>query len=159
MTLRVLAIAFLLCSAAATRPQNNDAGTSVSLAVKTSLYPSDTLDRYGHGIVRATFRYESGRPISGTQISLSSTCGELSCVLPDIEGGQDSVSSDQSCFTTGNDGSIRVYLIRIPFNSSGEVTASCAYGDYTVTARCSFWIKRVAVARRAASHRKPGRKR
>ncbi len=143
MTPRNLVLACILCTAAATWPQSSNAGMALSLFVKTSVYPSDTADRFGHGKVEATFRYKDGAPLPNQEIQLSTTCGVFSCKLPDIENEVDSASFDESCCTTGKDGKILVYLINIPFNSQGAVTASCTYSDVSVKATSTFWIKRM----------------
>jgi|GEM_PF-1163105 hypothetical protein len=143
MTPRNLLCECLLLAAAAAWPQNGNAGMALSLYVKTSVYPSDSADRFGHGKVEATFRFKDGAPLPNQEIQLSTTNGVFSCNLPDIENEVDSATFDESCCTTGKDGRILVYLTNIPFNSQGMVTASCTYGDVSVKATSTFWIKRM----------------
>ena len=99
------------------------------------MYPSDSADRYGHGKVEAFLRYKEGAPIPNQTIQLESWCGNFSCKLPDIENEVDSSSGDESCFTTGKDGKILVYIINIPFNSQGIITAACTFDDVTAGRR------------------------
>jgi hypothetical protein len=120
-------------------------GESISLFVKTTVYPFDSTDLFGHGKVEAALRYTKGAPIPGQVIHLGAAVGTFSCKLPDIESEADSSSSDNSCYSTGKDGKIIVYLINIPFNSQGTVTASCEYNGIAVKASSTFWVKKMVV--------------
>ena len=151
-TVRAIACALLMLAGVCA--QNSHAGLSISLSVKTFVYPSDSFDQFGHGKVEAFLRYKEGAPIPNQRIELASTCGNFSCKLPDVENEVDSSSSDESCFTTGRDGKILVYIINIPFNSQGVVTASCTYDDVSVKATGTFWIKRMLLSKMAGKKRK-----
>jgi|WetSurMetagenome_2_1015567.scaffolds.fasta_scaffold00717_14 hypothetical protein len=118
---------------------------AITLSVKTYVYPSDSADRYGHGKVEAVLRYKEGAPIPNRRLSLETTAGDFSCKLPDIANEVDSSSSDESCFTTDKNGRVLAYIINIPFNSQGMVTASCSFDDVSVKATGTFWIKRMPV--------------
>jgi hypothetical protein len=120
-------------------------GESISLFVKTTVYPFDSTQLSGHGKVEATLRYSKGAPIPGQVIQLNSAVGTFSCKLPDIVNEVDSSSSDNSCFSTGKDGKVLVYLINIPFNSQGMVTASCEFNGIAVKASSTFWVKKMLV--------------
>jgi hypothetical protein len=159
MTHKNLLIACAMLLACTALPHTCRAGMAISLSVKTFVYPSDSADRYGHGKVEAVLRYKEGAPIPNQEIQLTSTCGVFSCKLPDIENEVDSSSADESCLTTGKDGKILVYLITIPFNSQGLVTATCTFDDVSVKATGTFWIKRMAVPRAAGKkkHHEPAR--
>jgi hypothetical protein len=139
-----LLLAFMLLAAPCAWAQG---GESISLYVKTTVYPFDSTAMFGHGKVEATLRYTKGAPIPGQEIQLNTGFGVFSCKLPDIENLVDSSSSDTSCFRTGNDGKILVYLINIPFNSQGVVMASCVYNGIAVKATSTFWIKRMVVTK------------
>jgi hypothetical protein len=144
----------LLLFGSAPQAQNSHAGLAISLSVKTFVYPSDSFDQSGHGKVEAFLRYKDGAPIPNQRIEFSSTSGNFSCKLPDIENEVDSSSSDESCFTTGKDGKILVYIINIPFNSQGMVTASCTYDDVSVKATGTYWIKRMLLSKMAGKKKK-----
>jgi hypothetical protein len=133
---------FMLTAAPCTWAQG---GESISLFVKTTVYPFDSTQPSGHGKVEATLRYSKGAPIPGQVIELNSAVGTFSCKLPDILNEVDSSSSDNACFTTGKDGKIIVYLINIPFNSQGTVTASCEFNGIAVKASSTFWVKKMVV--------------
>lgn len=135
----MLALAIM---AASVQAQDESVVASCSLFVKTSIYPYDYLAQYGHGKVEATLCDKKGAAIPYQEIHLTATCGKFSCALPDIENGADSASRDSSCYITAKDGRILVYLLDIPFNTSGKVLASCAYGDMSVKATSTFWVKR-----------------
>jgi hypothetical protein len=128
-------------------------GEEIRLFVRTSVYPCDSMDQNGHGKVEATLCYTGGAPISNQVIVLSTTCGNFSCKLPDLENEVDSFSSDISCYTTGKDGKILVYLVNIPFNAEGRVTATCHYKEMTVQASSTYWVKRFVVKKRPAAQR------
>ena len=146
---RPIAMLALLVAAAAWA----QGGESISLYIKTSVYPCDSQDQVGHGKVDATLRYKEGAPIPNQVILLTTTCGNLSCKLPDIENEVDSGSSEITCYTTGKDGKILVYLINIPFNSEGRVAATCHYKDMTVQASSTYWVKRYLAKKRPAAQR------
>jgi hypothetical protein len=135
----------LLLAAFVSSAQNSDGATSYSLFIRATVYPFTTLDVSGHGKVEAVLRNNKGAPIPGQEIELISTCGNFSCKLPDVEGEPDTVSFDRSCLFTGNNGKILVYLIGIPFNAQGMVTASCIYRDVSLKASCTFWVKRMVI--------------
>jgi hypothetical protein len=128
-------------------------GEAISLYIKTSVYPCDSQDQVGHGKVEATLRYKNGAPIPNQVVLLTTTCGNLSCKLPDIENEVDSGSTDITCYTTGKDGRILVYLVNIPFNAEGRVAATCHYKDLTVQASSTYWVKRYLVKKRPAAQR------
>jgi hypothetical protein len=155
---RYFAVLFLLVVAAGAGAQGRQSGDAITLYVKTTVYPYDSLDKVGHGKVEAQLKTKSGFGIPGQEIELSSTCGTFSCKLPDIENEVDSSSSaDNSCFFTGKDGKIVVYLINIPFNSQGSVAASCSYRDMEVRATCTFWITKTLVKTNKSRKNSPAR--
>jgi hypothetical protein len=125
------------------------ADADIKLSVKTFVYPSDSADRFGHGKIEAVLSYKGGSPIPGRTLSFETSTGTFSCKLPDVENEVDSSSGDESCFATDKNGRSTVYLLNIPFNSQGVVTASCEFDDQLVKASGTFWIKRFAVAKSA----------
>jgi hypothetical protein len=132
----------LVIMAALLPAQEESSVASCSLYVKTSIYPYDYLAQYGHGKVEARLCDKKGVAIPFQEIQLTATCGRFSCALPDIESNADSASRDSSCYITAKDGRILVYLLDIPFNTSGKVLAACTYGDMSVKATSTFWVKR-----------------
>lgn len=143
-------VMLVLLAAAAAWAQG---GEAISLHIKTSVYPCDSFDQVGHGKVEATLCYKDGAPVPNQVIVLTTTCGNLSCKLPDVENEVDSGSTDITCYTTGKDGKILVYLVNIPFNSEGRVSATCHYKDMTVQASSTYWVKRYLVKKRPAVQR------
>jgi hypothetical protein len=135
MLVLVLMVAFV-------QAQEESTVASCSLYVKTSIYPYDYLAQYGHGKVEARLCDKKGVAIPFQEIRLTATCGRFCCTLPDLEGIADSASRDSSCYITAKDGRIVVYLLDIPFNTSGKVLAACTYGDMSVKAASTFWVKR-----------------
>jgi hypothetical protein len=116
--------------------------TSCSLFIKTTPYMPDSGDASGKAMVEATLCDKSGIPIPDQEIKMTATCGKLSCLSMDTYSPAGSASPGRSCFITGRDGKIQVFLSDIPFNKPGRVKASCAYGDFRVHASSSFSITR-----------------
>ena len=139
----ILAILVLLC--VRTWAQDDDERVyvaSCSLYVKTTPYTPDPGDASGKAMVEATLCDKSGIPIPDQEIKMTATCGTLSCLSMDTYAPAGSASPGRSCFITGRDGKIQVFLSDIPFNRPGRVKASCAYGDFRVHASSSFSITR-----------------
>ncbi|HUI91038.1 MAG TPA: hypothetical protein VLX68_02215 [Chitinivibrionales bacterium] len=134
-----------------------EGGEGIRLSVKTSVYPCDSADQVGHGKVEATLRYDGGAAIPNQIIVLTATSGNFSCKLPDIANEIDSGSTDISCYTTDKNGKILVYLVNIPFNSEGKVTATCHFKDMEVQASSTYWVKRYLVKKKASGPRTASR--
>ena len=115
---------------------------SCSLYVKTTPYTPDPENVSGSAMVEATLCDKSGIPIPDQEIIMTATCGTLYCPSSFSYASTDSSAHDRSCFVTGRDGKIQVFLSDIPFNKPGRVKASCAYGDIKVHASSSFSITR-----------------
>jgi hypothetical protein len=138
-----MAIALILCASVCA--QNDDERVyvvSCSLYVKTTPYTPDPENVSGSAMVEATLCDKSGIPIPDQEITITATCGTLSCPSSFSYVPAGSTSSDRSCFITGRDGKIQVFLSDIPFNKPGRVKASCSYGDIKVHASSSFSITR-----------------
>ena len=115
---------------------------SCSLFVKTTPYTPDSGNTSGNAMVEAMLCDKSGIPIPDQEIKMTATCGTLSCLSMDTYAPAGSASPGRSCFITGRDGKIQVFLSDIPFNKPGRVKASCTYGDFKVHASSSFSITR-----------------
>jgi hypothetical protein len=129
--------------------------TSCSLSVKTTVYNADPGDVVGKASIEATLSDKSGVPIPGQTIAITATSGTFTCIPP--YGTSGTGSSDRSCFVTGPDGKIIVYLVDIPFNKPGRIKATCAYGDFVVHAASSYSITR-NVIKKKNSRNPPARK-
>jgi hypothetical protein len=135
-------LAFLLFSCVRLWAQDEEERifvASCSLSVKTTLYTPDPGDVFGKAMIEATLCDRNGIPIPDQEIKMTSTCGKLSCLSLDNIG---TVSSKYSCFISGPDGKIQVYLLDIPFNKTGFIKASCTYGEMKVHASSNFLITR-----------------
>lgn len=119
---------------------------SCSLSVKTTVYPADSADAAGKAVVEVALCDKAGAPIPNQQIEVSASSGTFSCIPPDSFIREN--ASDRSCFITGQDGKIRVYLVSIPFNQTGLVKAACTYGDITVKASGSYSIMRHVIKKK-----------
>jgi hypothetical protein len=119
--------------------------SSCAIHVKSAVYPSDAMDHYGKARVYVTLCSREGAPIPDQEIEFTASCGAFSCKPLDIEDTSAVDSSLSSCDMTDKDGKVMVYLVNIPFNNQGSVTASCDYGSLSVKASCAFLISRYEV--------------
>jgi hypothetical protein len=120
--------------------------TSCSLSVKTTVYKADQVDVSGKASIEALLCDKSGTPIPDQTINVTATTGTFTCIPP--EGVIGINTSDRSCFVTGPDGKILVFLVDIPFNQPGRIKATCNYGDFTVHAASSYSITRNVIKKK-----------
>jgi hypothetical protein len=116
--------------------------TSCQLAVTTSVYSPDTADRFGKAMAEVTLTDESGLPIPNQPIQMTTSCGIFSCLPPENLTDAGLENPLLACFTTGSDGKMVVYIVKIPFNSKGLVKASFTWGNTTIKASGNFLITR-----------------
>ena len=120
--------------------------TSCSLSVKTNVYKADPGDVVGKASIEATLCDKSGTPIPDQTIAITATSGTFTCIPP--EGVSGINTADRSCFVTGPDGKILVYLVDIPFNKPGRIKAACTYGEFNVHASSSYSITRNVIKKK-----------
>jgi hypothetical protein len=119
---------------------------SCSLSVKTNVLPSDSFDGTGKVKIQAFLSDKGGAPIPDVEIHVSANCGTFSCKPPANEVDTDNGPQEAGfCYNTGKDGSIRVYLMNIPFNKPGKVIATCRVGTFVPKASSTFIIKRAVI--------------
>jgi hypothetical protein len=146
----IFALSLILSLFALTWAQEND-GTEVvaascSLSVKTTVLPSDSFDGTGKVKIQAFLSDKNGGPIPDVEIHVSANCGTFSCKPPANEVDADTGPQEAGfCYNTGKDGSIRVYLMNIPFNKPGKVMATCSVGAFVPKASSTFIIKRAVI--------------
>lgn len=116
--------------------------------LKSSVFPSDTFEQYGKARLYVTLTTQDGTPIPQQQIIFSANCGVLTCQVRDIGDTTAIDSTLFNCDYTDKNGKVMVYLVNIPFNNQGRVTASCDYGTLSVSASCTFLITRHLMARK-----------
>jgi hypothetical protein len=116
--------------------------TSCSLFVKATVYTPDSSDVAGKAMIEAALSDKNGIPIPGRKITLTATCGTLTCLQSNMANDSAPRTQEGPCFTTGNDGKILVFLVDIPFNKPGRVKAGCTFGDFKVNASSKFSIMR-----------------
>jgi hypothetical protein len=134
-------------------PDENEVITrTCSLSVKLDIIPDPGMKRRsGRAKVAVFLGDRDGNPHRGETLELRATIGTFICKLPDdTTGPKDEAST--SCFTTGDDGYARLYLVNIPFNQQIRVNAKYGCGDYIVTGNASLVIRR-AKARRKGKRR------
>jgi hypothetical protein len=119
---------------------------SCSLSVKTTVLPSDSFDGTGKVKIEAFLKDKDGVPIPDEEIHVSANCGTFSCKPPANEIDTDNGPQEAGfCYNTGKDGSIRVYLMNIPFNKPGKVLATCSVGTFVPKASSTFIIRRAVI--------------
>jgi hypothetical protein len=136
---------FLLCTFAWAQDEEERVYvSSCSLFVKATVYTPDSSDIAGKAMVEATLCDKNGIPIPGQKIAMTATCGILTCLQTETGSWADSSrqSPEHSCFVTGHDGKVLVFLVDIPFNRPGKVKTSCTYGDFKVQASAGFSVTR-----------------
>lgn len=134
-------------------PDENEVITrSCSLSVKLEVIPDPGMKRgSGRANVAVFLSDRDGNPHRGETLELKATIGTFICKLPeDTTGPNDETSS--SCFTTGDDGYARIYLVNIPFNQQVRVNAKYDCGDYIVTGNANLVIRRGKVRRKKRVH-------
>jgi hypothetical protein len=133
----------------------NESGfeSSCAIHVKSAVYPSDPFDNSGKARVYVTLCTRDGAPIPDQEIQLTASCGTFSCKPLDSEDTSVVDSSIYECDHTDKNGKVMVYLVNIPFNNQGSVTATCDYGSLSVKASCTFLISRYSLAQK--NRRKP----
>jgi hypothetical protein len=140
-----LLIASILGFGSAPDYQPADFESSCAIRVKSAVYPSDSLEQRGKARVYVTLCTRDGKPIPDQEILLSATCGTFSCKPVDFEDSAGVDTTLGSCNITDKNGKVMVYLVNIPFNNQGGVTAACDYGTMSVHASCTFLITRHTV--------------
>lgn len=120
------------------QPEATEYAASCSLSVKTTVFKVEPSDVVGRASIEATLSDKSGTPISGQTIEITSTNGTFTCIAPNDFSGVN--TADHSCFVTGPDGTILVYLVDIPFNKPGRLKATCHYGEFNVHASSRYSI-------------------
>ena len=126
---------------------------SCSLSISTTVFPPDSNDKTGNGYVEALLCDKNGVPIANKEIRMTVSCGILSCQLPGWYDNVSSISSDKSCFMTGVDGKVQVYLSRIPFNTPGLVKATCACDEIVLKSTSNFMISRKVIRKKIVPKR------
>ena len=126
---------------------------SCSLSIKTTVFPPDSSEKTGRGYVEALLCDKNGVPLPNKEITMSTSCGQLSCQAPGWYDDISSISSDRSCFKTGADGRVQVYLANIPFNTRGLIKATSNCDEITVRATGNFQISRKVVKHKTRSKR------
>jgi hypothetical protein len=114
--------------------------TSCSLSIKTNAYPVDSTDKFGKVSIEALLTDNKGNPLADQKIQITATNGTLSCMPPVSFSGAEVSSSVEGCLTTQEDGTIKIYLVHIPFNRPGKVKAFCTYNNFRVSAIGAYSI-------------------
>jgi hypothetical protein len=142
MKMPALLCALIIFIGSAQEDGESKFGSSCEIHIKSAVYPSDPYDQSGKARVYITLCTKEGSPIPDQIIELTANCGTFSC--KPLDSGDTSAidSSIYECDHTDKNGKAMVYLVNIPFNNRGSVTATCDYGSLSVKATCTFLISR-----------------
>jgi hypothetical protein len=122
--------------------------TSCSLFIKTTVFTPDSFNNTGIAKVEATLTDKTGTPISGQTINLTSTSGNFTCIPPISSNESVPDSTQGACLVTGPAGTMKAYLVNIPFNKRGKVKATCTYGNFQLKAGGSYIITRKKIRKK-----------
>ncbi len=147
-----IAIALMTFSAWAQEQEETIIESSCSLSVKTTVLPNDSLDNTGQVMIDASLTDKNGKPIADQEIRMISTNGMLTCMPPTGFSHAEVESNVEGCLKTQEDGTIKIYLVDIPFNKPGRVNAYCTYGNIKVSASSTYSItkKIIKIGKRKA---------
>jgi hypothetical protein len=108
--------------------------TSCSLSIKATVFPVDSSDKFGKATIEALLTDNKGNPLPDQTIQVTATNGTFTCMPPVSFSDAEVSSSVEGCLKTQEDGTIKIYLVHIPFNRPGNVKAFCTYGNFKVSA-------------------------
>ena len=114
--------------------------TSCSLSIKVTVFPIDSSDKFGKATIEALLTDNRGNPLPDQAIQMTATNGTFTCMPPVSFSGAKIATNIEGCSKTQEDGTIKIYLIHIPFNRPGTVKAFCTYGSFKVSAVGSYSV-------------------
>ena len=128
--------------------ENEVVARTCRLALKLEVIRDETLEKpTGRAIVTAHLFDDEGNPYRGERIEFSANTGTFVCRLPDDStAGETEPSSD--CFTTGDDGKAKPFLINIPYNQPVRVKATYTCDERVITTTASMSLSRSKTRRK-----------
>ncbi len=132
--------------------------SSCSLSVKTTVFPVDSSDKFGKVTIDALLTDNKGNPIADQVIQVTATNGTLTCMPPVSFSGAEISSGTEGCLKTQEDGTVRIYLVHIPFNSPGKVKANCTYGTFKVSAFGTYSVMKFTKSPKKKRLKKPAKR-
>jgi len=88
----------------------------------------DSSDKFGKATIEALLTDNKGNPLPDQQIQVTSTNGTFTCMPPLSLADAEVSSSTEGCLKTQEDGTVKIYLVNIPFNRPGKVKAFAPMG-------------------------------
>jgi hypothetical protein len=153
-----LSVICLVAGAYAQDEQEFVSESSCSLSVKTTMFPVDSSDKSGKATIEALLTDNKGNPLPDQVIQVTSTNGKFSC-MPPVSFSDAVVSSGtEGCLKTQEDGTIKIYLVHIPFNNPGKVKAMCTYGNFKVSAFGSYVVTKYTKSSKKTRPKKPAKR-
>jgi hypothetical protein len=133
--------------------EETEYAVSCSLSMKITVFQPDTADNSGRGYVEVFLCDKNGVPVPNKEVKMVASCGRLSCQAPGWYDDINSISSDKTCFITGANGRVQVYLADVPFNTQGRVKATSFCNEINVSGTGTFMISRTSIKKRTRSKR------
>ena len=135
--------------------ENEFISRTCRLAVKVEIIRDSVLERpAGRGLVTAHLFDGDGNPYRGERIELTATSGTFLCRLPDDTTGSET-GDGKECFTTGDDGKAKIYLVNIPFNQRVHIKANYVCDGRLITSTASLSVSRRVVRKKRSVRPKP----
>jgi hypothetical protein len=133
--------------------EETEYAVSCSLSMKITVFQPDTADNSGRGYVEVSLCDKNGIPVPNKEVKMVASCGMLSCQAPGWHDDVNSLSTGNTCFTTGADGRAQVYLANVPFNTQGWVKATGFCNEINVSGTGTYMIARKSIKKRTRSKR------
>ncbi|MBN1575909.1 MAG: hypothetical protein JW913_05110 [Chitinispirillaceae bacterium] len=135
--------------------ENEVVSRTCRLAVKVEVIRDSMLERpSGRALVTAHLFDGDGNPYRGERIELTATTGTFICRLPDDSSTADAELS-KDCYSTGDDGKAKIYLVNIPFNQKVHIKANYDCDDRLITGTASLSVSRSVVRKKKPVRPKP----
>ena len=132
--------------------ENEVTAQTCRLAVKLEVIRDETMQKAtGRAMVIAHLYDDAGNPLRGERIELTANAGTFVCRLPDdtTAAARAGDGEADACFTTGDDGTAKPYLLNIPYNTRVQVKAG-----YTCGERAIFTTASMSISRQVVKHKK-----
>ena len=128
--------------------ENEVVARTCRLALKLEVIRDETLEKpTGRAIVTAHLFDDEGNPYRGERIEFSAGTGTFVCRLPE-DSTTEETEPTYDCFSTGDDGIAKPYLINIPYNQQVRVKATYSCDERIITTTASMSISRSRTKRK-----------
>ncbi|MBN1309602.1 MAG: hypothetical protein JXA18_16905 [Chitinispirillaceae bacterium] len=135
--------------------ENEVISRTCRLAVKVEIIRDSVLERpAGRALVTVHLFDGDDNPYRGERIELIATSGTFLCRLPEDTAEGETEAADE-CFSTGDDGKAKIYLVNIPFNQRVHIKANYDCDGRLITGTASLSVSRSVVRKKKSVRPKP----